>query len=34
MEEATSMDSAEITPVMEKIDPSFPSGKSNFCLKK
>lgn len=34
IDEATSMESADITPVMEKIDPNFPSESPNFCLKK
>ena len=32
--EATKMDSAEMTPVMEKIDPNLPSAKLNLRLKK
>lgn len=34
MEDATSIDNAEMTPVIENIEPSFPSCKLNFCLKK
>ena len=34
MEEATKMDSAEMTPVIENIVPSVPSERPNFRLKK
>jgi len=34
MDDATSMEMADMTPVMEKMDPNFPSVSPNFCLKK
>jgi hypothetical protein len=34
MEEATKMERAEITPVMEKIVPRVPSERPNLRLKK
>lgn len=34
IDDATSIDSAEMTPVMEKMEPSLPSDRPNFCLKK
>ncbi len=33
MEDATSIERAEMTPVTEKIDPSLPSDKLNLRLK-
>lgn len=34
MDDATSIERADMTPVMEKMDPNFPSVSPNFCLKK
>lgn len=34
MDDATSMERAEMMPVTEKIDPSVPSARLNFRLKK